>query len=373
MSEETDRDQFSGATTHHPSPITHHWTGLVPIACSCAALAVAFLGLLQLDQPMTRYVRSVTVHVPGDQLIVPWMAFASNTGDWIGNGWRLIGVSVVLLAAGWSFSRARLTQSGIETALAHGLAALLSNGLKHLLGRPRPKFVHAGEWQLAPSLTSGLDSFPSGHTTATFAVATVLAKRFPITAPIVLGIAAFVGVSRVLRGSHFPTDVFAGMVLGVVSGSIAAAPWKEWRTSLEAGIVQAGIGAVGAFSLVWVLSQPADEGFTGTLFVAVGLLALAGGFWLRTRDFMQKAQTAANGKISLALIAYGLASMTTAPLVIASVGLMCLVGWFYNRPDQNEGPPVLPACRTIQEAVLAVGILLGLVLIFTGRGAFPFQ
>ncbi|NJO83299.1 MAG: phosphatase PAP2 family protein [Blastochloris sp.] len=94
------------------------------------------------------------------------------------------------------------------------LAQQHERGLKHLIGRPRPKFAHSGEWQLTPSWASGLDSFPSGHSAASFAVATVLAKRFPAVGPLCLGIAAFVALSRILRGSHFPTDVFGGAVVG---------------------------------------------------------------------------------------------------------------------------------------------------------------
>ena len=127
--------------------------------CSCAALGVVFSGLSQLDLPVTRYVRSVTTHVPGDQLVIPWMAFTSNAGDWIGDGWRLIAVSAALLAIGWGFSTAAFKSTGIDTLVAHGIAALLSNGLKHLIGRPRPKFVHSGDWQLAPSWASGLIRF----------------------------------------------------------------------------------------------------------------------------------------------------------------------------------------------------------------------
>jgi membrane-associated phospholipid phosphatase len=60
-------------------------------------------------------------------------------------------------------------------------------------------------------------SFPSGHTTAAFAVATVFAHRYrqhrwvPWVA---YGAAAAVGFSRVTLQSHFPSDVFLGAALG---------------------------------------------------------------------------------------------------------------------------------------------------------------
>ena len=136
-----------------------------------------------------------------------------------------------------------LKLAAIQSLIAHGIAAVLANVLKHLIGRPRPKFVHSGDWQMAISWISGLDSFPSGHSTASFAVATVLTKRFPTWGPLCMGLAAFVALSRVLRGSHFPTDVVGGAVVGILSGSIAAAPLKEWRTSVQQGCRDAAIGS----------------------------------------------------------------------------------------------------------------------------------
>jgi membrane-associated phospholipid phosphatase len=60
-------------------------------------------------------------------------------------------------------------------------------------------------------------SFPSGHTTAAFAVATVFAHRYRQHrwAPwVAYGAATAVGFSRVTLQSHFPSDVFLGAALG---------------------------------------------------------------------------------------------------------------------------------------------------------------
>ena len=58
-------------------------------------------------------------------------------------------------------------------------------------------------------------SFPSGHTSAAFMVATVMAYFFP---PLIVPLyfwAALVGFSRVVLGVHFPTDTLMGVVLGI--------------------------------------------------------------------------------------------------------------------------------------------------------------
>jgi undecaprenyl-diphosphatase len=303
------------------------------------------------------------------------MAFTSNAGDWIGEGSRLLLISALFLAAGWIFSKPILKTAGIQTLVAHGIAALLSNGLKHLLGRPRPKFVHSGEWQFTPSWASGLDSFPSGHTTASFAVATVVAKRFPPFGPLCVSVAAFVALSRVLRGSHFPTDVLGGAVLGVVSGSLASAPWKEWKGALQDGLRHAAVGASAVFALLWVLSHQADEAIAGTILIGLGAVATASGFWLRRAMWVSREReaTGRQGKASLALIGYGLASMTTAPLVLASVGFACLACWFHDSAGVKEREHQSRVRLVVTEGALVVGVLLVLTILTEGRGVLPFR
>lgn len=343
--------------------------------CSCIALVIVVVGVAQFDLPIIRYVRSVTIHLPWDQLIVPWMAFTSDWGDWIGEGSHLIVLSIVLFAAGWIVSRPTFVTAGVQTLLAHGIAALLSNGLKHLIGRPRPKFVHSGEWQFTPSWASGLDSFPSGHATASFAVATVLAKRFPAFGPLCLTVAAFVALSRVLRGAHFPTDVVGGAVLGVLSGSIASAPLKQWSTSLQDGLRHAAVGACAVFALLWTLSHQVDEGIAGALMVGLGAVAAASGLWLRRTNWFDKANSVKGwqANASLALIAYGLAAMTTSPLVLASVGFACLAFCFNGILSSEVPAQDSQAWSMIKEGALLAGVLFALLVLYDGRGVLPFR
>lgn len=66
-------------------------------------------------------------------------------------------------------------------------------------------------------------SFPSGHTSAAFLVATVLTSCFPGTAPFIYIWAALVACSRVCLGVHFPSDTFAGAILGFSCAQLAFA------------------------------------------------------------------------------------------------------------------------------------------------------
>lgn len=67
-------------------------------------------------------------------------------------------------------------------------------------------------------------SFPSGHTSAAFLVATVVSYFFPVLFFGVFIWAALIGFSRVILGVHFPTDIVMGMILGLVSAIVAI----EW-------------------------------------------------------------------------------------------------------------------------------------------------
>jgi undecaprenyl-diphosphatase len=105
---------------------------------------------------------------------------------------------------------------GLRLGAAAGIATLLSQALKRGLARARPDAAIEGFEPLAAH--PDRFSFPSGHTAAAVAVAVAFAG-----APFGLGVAAAllaagIALSRVYLGAHYPLDVAAGAVLGVLSG-----------------------------------------------------------------------------------------------------------------------------------------------------------
>ena len=108
--------------------------------------------------------------------------------------------------------------------------------LKPLIARVRPYEI-AGFTELLIGKLSDY-SFPSGHTQASFAAATVLFvmnKKWGIGA---LLIAALIAFSRLYLYVHFPTDVFAGFVIGVVIALLCVKFIKpripeKWRGELN--------------------------------------------------------------------------------------------------------------------------------------------
>lgn len=105
---------------------------------------------------------------------------------------------------------------------------LLVTVIKAFADRARP-FNLMLETRVVGWKEAGL-SFPSGHTTQTFFIATLMTSYFvlPWGAALVLyGIATTVGVTRVYLGVHYPRDVMAGTALGIIWGiiSVTVAPY----------------------------------------------------------------------------------------------------------------------------------------------------
>ncbi|MEG0441462.1 MAG: phosphatase PAP2 family protein, partial [Oscillospiraceae bacterium] len=66
------------------------------------------------------------------------------------------------------------------------------------------------------------NSFPSGHTCAAFAAAGVWMRTLPKTWAkwTALAAAVLMGFSRLYVGVHFPTDVLAGLAIGLICSQI---------------------------------------------------------------------------------------------------------------------------------------------------------
>jgi len=111
------------------------------------------------------------------------------------------------------------TDTGIRSAEASIDSVLLYAALKAILARQRP-YTGQGEGKFfSGNWTAG--SFPSGHATLAWTLATVVAREYP-NWPVRLlmyGVATAVSTTRVTGGVHFPSDVFAGSVIGFGVGT----------------------------------------------------------------------------------------------------------------------------------------------------------
>ncbi len=137
--------------------------------------------------------------------IMPAVSFLGNAG-WI---WILAGVSMAIIP--------KTRKIGITVCIALLLSLIICNlTLKPIVNRIRPYDIKEGIELL---ITKPHDaSFPSGHSSASFAaaVATVFYnKKIGIPAMV---LAALIAFSRLYLYVHFPTDVLGGIILGSLCG-----------------------------------------------------------------------------------------------------------------------------------------------------------
>lgn len=341
------------------SRVTRHAARVTAVLLSCVALIIVFWGLLQLDLPLARFLRSVHV---------AWLERAGDVGNRLGSGAVLVTISGVMLAAGWLLKRAAVYRAGFEGLLAHGAAALMAQVLKHLIGRPRPRMMHNGGFQFGPSFETGLDSFPSGHVTASFAVATVIAKHFPGLAWPLYGAASLVAVSRIVRGSHFPTDAAAGLVLGVLAGALVANPLRQWRESLTQGLTSLTPWLVLVFALLWTASHPSPEEDMNRLMLAAGVVAIGIGLACRlARRFWAKPECL-DLRAANALLGLGLA-LTTGSVLVTGLVLLVAIAWrltssrscSQSDPGPDPSDSGKPGFQAPMQAFLAESVTMALL------------
>lgn len=108
---------------------------------------------------------------------------------------------------------------GIIAAVALISTQIVSVVLKYAISRDRPD---PGARSYRPRIlnTKITPSFPSGHTASSFAFANVMGAKYAKYKFPLLGYAALSGYSQIYVGNHYPSDVFAGALLGYSVGEV---------------------------------------------------------------------------------------------------------------------------------------------------------
>jgi membrane-associated phospholipid phosphatase len=136
-------------------------------------------------------------------------AFGSM-GQRAGSAKVMIPFTVGLFAAGRISPSSRFRAATYDMAEAVAVTSIYTAGLKHAVKRQRPD-------------ASDRLSFPSGHTSNTFALASVANAHYgPKVGVPAFAIASAIGLSRVERGKHNVSDVLAGATIGFVVGRSVA-------------------------------------------------------------------------------------------------------------------------------------------------------
>lgn len=151
------------------------------------------------------------------------MQTVSRVGDWPAHFIAgLIGIGIAFLAKSKAWVRIFLAM-----LIALALAGVTGRAVKFATGRARPSAKTEVHWN-GPRFSSKYHAFPSGHVAASTAFfVTLFLARKRIGAPLLL-IPVLIGLSRMIVGAHYLSDVTFAAILGVIS-ALLVAHWLSIR------------------------------------------------------------------------------------------------------------------------------------------------
>jgi membrane-associated phospholipid phosphatase len=156
-----------------------------------------------------RILRSInsSENLPSDRLF----QFISNSDAWL-----VVGIPVTAATAGLIKKDDKLFRNACVTLAAVSINSAITEALKYTINRDRPFKTYP---DITKKSAGRSPSFPSGHTSSAFALATSLSLSYPKWYIIVPSYAwaGSVGFSRMDLGVHYPSDVLAGAVIGAGS------------------------------------------------------------------------------------------------------------------------------------------------------------
>ena len=111
------------------------------------------------------------------------------------------------------------------------LTGVLTQLIKHIIGRPRPNYSSESSsfgFEFF-SFESSLHSFPSGHTSTIFAAALALSMLTPKIKIYYIFFALIVGLSRVIVGAHFFSDIVGGIIIAFIGIKLTLLIFKKFN------------------------------------------------------------------------------------------------------------------------------------------------
>ena len=147
----------------------------------------------------------------------------------IGDQPELRTVSAAMVAIGTFGGNDRLVRAGARMMIAHEAATVAKGLLKTNVDRTRPRSAN-GRDEKKPRKgrhkAKELSSFPSGHSAGAIAAARAFSREFPEYGPAAVGAALFIALLQIPRCAHYPTDVAAGLLIGLAAEATVDAGWQ---------------------------------------------------------------------------------------------------------------------------------------------------
>lgn len=157
-----------------------------------------------------------------------------GAGQTLGSMQFQLGGAFATYALGRAMGRGKVTDIGADLVRATLVAQTLTSAVKLSVRRTRPDGTAL--------------SFPSGHTSVSFATATVLQRHLGWKAGVpAYAVASYVAASRIQDKRHFLSDVAFGAAIGIVSGRTVTFGHGEHRVTMSPAATPAG----GGVSLTW--------------------------------------------------------------------------------------------------------------------------
>ncbi len=160
-------------------------------------------------------------------------------------------LTVALVGGMYVYGEVADNGKAVETALlsveSFALTGVFVQVIKRTTGRHRPYTGDPYNTWSGPTMNSSYDSFPSGHSSSAFAVASVIATEYDnyIVPPIAYTVAAITGYNRMQHNAHWASDVFVGAAIGYFTGKaiVASHRKKDSRMSFTP-LIDDGTGVV---------------------------------------------------------------------------------------------------------------------------------
>ena len=149
---------------------------------------------------------------------------ALGSASEVGDQPPLYVIAASVLGTGLAMGDRRAAKAGLRMIASHFIAIRIKNAAKHLVDRTRPNLIpEQGRYEVRKGerFDSDYNSFPSGHTASSLAVARALGREYPSLHGGALGLAGAIAAAQVVRSKHYASDLVAGALIGLAAEKLA--------------------------------------------------------------------------------------------------------------------------------------------------------